>query len=165
MGSSCIVWDHVSRYWTGSGSGLLSLNHCIQMWIKLRERHIPFWSTDQSNPLMVHFTVVSLSVIRFWILNKRKEETVNYFVGGCLLISSAHLLRGPAADNGLLLLGAAGRQDGAAGLWSRCPAGLWVSHHPGHIARHDRRAHRRSDGKACERVCLFLVYVRRRWRQ
>lgn len=77
----------------------------------------------------------------------------------CPLIGPAHLLRGPAADHGLLLLGAAGWYDGSAGVRGRGAVGGGVSHNPGHIARHDRRAHRRPDSKAaCVCVCVCNLH-------
>lgn len=62
----------------------------------------------------------------------------------------AHLLRGPGADHGLLILGAAGQPDGSAGVRGSSAAGGRLRHYTGHIARHDCRAHRRSDGKMFE---------------
>lgn len=54
------------------------------------------------------------------------------------LLSAAHLLCRAAADHGVLLLGAAGRQDGPADLRRGRAAWDGLRDHPGHIARHDR---------------------------
>ena len=74
----------------------------------------------------------------------------------CLFSGPAYLLCGPAADHGLLLLGAAGWYNGSAGVRGRCAAGGGVSHNPGHITRHDRRAHCWPDSKAALCVCVCV---------
>lgn len=108
---------------------------------------------------VLHYSVTGCDCFCICIIKARSGSLSCVF---CPLIGPAYILRGPAADHGVLVLGAAGRHHGSAGIRGGRAAGGRVRHHPGHIARHDCGAHCRSDGKTCvkgrdggRRILLF----------